>query len=482
MKVTIEPNKLSAVSALKALKDGVVSAEELVKSCFEEIEKKDKNLGCFLTLNKEEAIKKAKEIDKKRDYSKRLSGIPFAVKDVLSTRNLRTTAGSRMLEDYLPPFTATVVEKLEKEGAIIIGKTNCDAFAFGASGENSGFFPTRNPHDLTRVPGGSSSGSAAAVAADECLFALGTDTGGSIRQPSSFCGVVGIKPTYGRCSRYGLIAMASSFDCPGPIGKTVEDVALVLEIMAGHDPHDATSAKRAVPPFWKLTKQANRLFVKSLKIGLPRQYLSARIQKEVKKAVEKAAEKLEELGAKIDWIDLPHTEYAIAVYYILVPSEISANMARYDGIRFGHQSPKGKTAADLIINSRSEALEEEVKRRIIIGTHTLSVGYFDEYYLKAAKVRTLIIQDFRNAFDKVDLLLSPVSPTTAFKLGERTDDPLKMYLSDIFTVSANVAGIPAISIPFGKDKDGLPIGIQIMGKWFDEETILKVGKILENEK
>jgi aspartyl-tRNA(Asn)/glutamyl-tRNA(Gln) amidotransferase subunit A len=475
----LKPCKLNITTANRALRQKVISAQELVESCFKEIEKKDKELGCFLTLNKKAAIKKARQIDRDKKYPGKLSGIPLAVKDVLSTKGLRTTAGSRMLEDYYPPFTATVVKRLEEEGAIIIGKTNCDVFAFGASGENSGFFPTKNPHDLTRVPGGSSSGSAAAVAADECLFALGTDTGGSIRQPASFCGDVGIKPTYGRCSRYGLIAMASSFDCPGPITKTVEDAALVLEIMAGHDSHDATSAKEKVPPFQKLIEKTDESFAHSLKVGLPKQYFSDKTQEEIKEAVKKAAKELERLGAEVEWVNLPHTEYAIAVYYILVPSEISANMARYDGIRFGYQSKKGKRAADIIVNSRSEAFEEEVKRRIMIGTHTLSVGYFDDYYLKAAKVRTLVIRDFKTVFEKVDVLLSPISPTTAFKLGEKVDDPLKMYLSDIFTVSANVAGIPALSLPYGKDSQNLPIGIQIMGKWFDEETILKVGKILE---
>ena len=483
MEVKLEPSKLfSVTSAIDALRKGVVSAERLVEICFEKIEKEDEKIGAFLTLNKEGAIEKARAIDRRKDYSKKLAGIPVAIKDVLSTKGIRTTAGSKMLSDYIPPFTATVVKRLEEEGAIIIGKTNCDVFAFGASGENSGFFPTKNPHDLTRVPGGSSSGSAAAVAANECLFALGTDTGGSIRQPASFCGDVGVKPTYGRCSRYGLIAMASSFDCPGPITKTVEDAALVLEVMAGHDPHDATSAKEDVPPFSELLAKTDQEFLKSLRIGLPRQYFSDETQKEVKEAVKKAAKDLERLGASVDWVDLPHTEYAIAVYYMIVPSEISANMARYDGIRFGYQSKKGKDAMEITLNSRSEALEEEVKRRIMIGTHALSTGYFDAYYLKAAKVRTLIIEDFKRVFQKVDVLLSPVSPTTAFKLGEKVNDPLKMYLSDIFTVSANVAGIPALSVPYGKDQNNLPIGVQIMGKWFDEATILQVGKILEQER
>jgi len=469
-------NKLTIKSALKGLKQKSFSSYELVNDCLKRIEKIDKQLGAFLALNKNQALTKAAEIDNNGDFSKPLAGIPVCIKDVLVTKNLTTTAGSKMLENYLPPYSATVVNRLEKNGAIIIGKGNCDCFAFGASGENSGYYPTKNPWDTNRVPGGSSSGPAAAVAANQTIFSIGTDTGGSIRQPSSFCAVVGLKTTYGRSSRYGLIAMGSSFDTPGPLTKTVEDAATALQAITGNDPLDASSSSKPTNNYLVNLKKG----VKGLNLGLPKEYFTKGTDKDVNDAVKKAASHLESLGANLIEISLPHTKYALSVYYILVPSEISANMARYDGIRFGHRSKKGQDALDNIAHSRDETLEDELKRRIMIGAHTLSSGYYDQYYNKASKVRTLIIKDLKKAFTKVDAILSPTSPTTAFKLGEKNNDPLQMYLSDIFTVSANVAGIPGISVPAGFDNNGLPIGLQIMGNHFDEATILQIAHAYES--
>ena len=462
--------------AARGIKNGEFSSLELVSACWEKIKKTDQKIKSFLTLNKERAREAAKKVDSGKKNGL-LAGVPVAIKDVLSTKDIRTTAGSQMLENYRPAFHSTVVKKLLGQGAIIIGKTNCHAFAFDASRENSGYFPTRNPHDLTRVPGGSSSGSASAVAANQVIFSLGTDTGGSIRQPASFCGVVGLKPTYGRCSRWGLIPMGSSFDCPGPITKTVKDAALTLQVIAGKDDKEATSADKPVPQYSKGLKEN----IKGTKIGIIKEFISSSNQKEVNLAVEKAAQALKRRGAQIKTISLPHAKQAIAVYYILVPAEISANMSRFDGVRFGHQSKKGQIAFEKSAFSRSEAFEDEVKRRIMIGSYTLSAGYFDAYYLKASQVRTLIINDFQVAFSEVDAILSPVAPTTAFKIGEKISDPVKMYLADIFTVPANVAGIPAISLPMGQDKNNLPIGIQIMGKYFEEKTILKIAYNLEQE-
>jgi len=466
-------SQLTLVEAIKGIKKKYFNAKELALGCIETINTTDKEIGAFLTINKE-IIEQAEKTDKNKS-NKIIAGIPFAVKDVLSTKNIETTAGSKILKGYRPPLNATIVQKLLNENGIILGKTNCDAFAFGASGENSGFFPTRNPHNLNYVPGGSSSGSAAAVAANQTIFALGTDTGGSIRQPAAFCGVVGLKPTYGRCSRWGLISMASSFDCPGPITKTVEDAAIVMNIIAGKDNCDATSINKPVPNYLTNLKKG----VKNLRVGIVKEFINSKIQPEILKAVENAAKIFEKQGAKIETVSLPHNDYAISAYYVLVPAEISSNMARYDGIRFGPSSSKGKTALEKIAFTRGKFLEPEVKRRIMIGSYTLSAGYFDAYYLKASKIRTLIMEDFAHCFSKVDVLLGPVTPTTAFKLGEKLTDPVQMYLSDIFTVSANVAGIPAISIPFGKDKKNLPVGIQILGKHLDEATILQTAYLLE---
>ncbi len=447
-----------------------LSPQELWAECQKAIAEKDGKIHAFLTH--------ILQLQLPAEWQKtELKGIPFAVKDNLSTANLLTTAGSQILKGYRPPYTATVVERLQKAGGVILGKTNCDAFAFGASGENSGYGPTHNPYDLSRVPGGSSSGSAAAVAAGMAVFALGTDTGGSIRQPAAFCGVVGLKPTYGRCSRWGLIAMGSSFDVPGPLTRTVADAAFLLGLMAGYDKRDATSSQTPVENY---LAALNGSSVRGLRVGLVEEFFQHGLQPEIKKAVMRVADVLANNGAKLVRVHLPHLEEALAVYYVLVPAEISSNMARYDGIRFGWQSKRGKTAAAVTAFSRAEGFEMEVKRRILTGTYVLSAGYYDAYYLQASRVRTLVIQDFQELFNKVDVLLGPTTPTTAFKLGEKTADPVAMYLSDIFTVPANVAGLPAISLPFGRDQKNLPIGVQLIGNRFQEGEILRVAHFLEN--
>ena len=445
-------NKLSLKEAISGIKEKKFNSSELLADTKKQIREIDSKLFSFISFDEtaEKKLIEQERLGKQGELS--LPGIPFAVKEVLSSKDLRTTASSKILDNYIPPYEATVVKKLREAGAIIIGKTNCDAFAFGASTENSGFRPTKNPWDLERVPGGSSGGSAAAVAADECIFSLGTDTGGSIRQPSSFCSVTGLKPTYGACSRFGLLAMASSFDCPGPIGKTVEDIEIVFDLMRGKDKKDATSSE-----YVKKNQNNNR----ELKIGLPKEFFAKGIDFEVRDTVKEAAELLEKNGFIVEDVSLPHTDYAIAVYYILVPSEISSNMARYDGNRFGHQR---------------ETFEDEVKRRIMLGTYTLSAGYFDEYYLKALKVRALIQKDYLEAFEKVDLILGPVSPTPPFKIGEMVSDPLKMYMADILTVSANLAGIPGLALPCGFTKNNLPVGLQLLGPHFSEELLFEVGK------
>ncbi len=447
-----------------------LSPQELWAECQKTIAAKDEEIHAFLA--------RAQRLQLPKEWLKtELKGIPFAVKDNLSTASLPTTAGSQILRGYRPPYTATVVERLQKAGGVILGKTNCDAFAFGASGENSGYGPTHNPHDLNRVPGGSSSGSAAAVAAGMAVFALGTDTGGSIRQPAAFCGVVGLKPTYGRCSRWGLIAMGSSFDVPGPLTRTVADAAFLLGLMAGYDRRDATSSQVPVENY---LAALNDNSLRGLRVGLVEEFFQHGLQPEIKEAVMRAADILTNNGAKVVKAHLPHLEEALAVYYVLVPAEISSNMARYDGIRFGRQSKRGQTAAETTAFSRAEGFEMEVKRRILIGTYVLSAGYYDAYYLQASRVRTLVIRDFQKLFSKVDVLLGPTTPTTAFKLGEKTADPVAMYLSDIFTVPANVAGLPAISLPFGRDQKNLPIGIQLIGDLFQESKILRVAHFLEN--
>jgi aspartyl-tRNA(Asn)/glutamyl-tRNA(Gln) amidotransferase subunit A len=469
----------------RSLEKKEFSAVELTKAYLEKIEKEDKKINSFLTISDELAISQAKRIDEmiltKRELPP-LAGIPCAIKDVILVEGIKCTAGSKILENYVAPYDATVVKKLKEGGAIILGKTNLDEFAMGSSTENSAFFPTKNPLDLKRVPGGSSGGSAAAVAANFCLFALGSDTGGSIRQPASFCGIVGLKPTYGSVSRYGLIAFASSLDQIGPMTKNIEDAKIVFDVIKGKDEMDSTSINS------KFQIPNSKLEIKNLKIGVPKEYFVEGIEPEVEEKIKEAIKKYEEMGAKIVEISLPHTDYALPCYYIIAPSEASANLARYDGIKYGFSKiPNSKfqipNLLDVYLESRGKGFGPEVRRRIMLGTYSLSAGYYDAYYLRAQKVRTLIIKDFENAFEKVDLIFTPTSPTPAFKLGEKIDDPLKMYLSDIFTVSVSLAGLPAISIPVGSCRTSsgeMPVGLQIIGKSFQEEQIFEVAKIYEH--
>lgn len=458
------------------------SASNLTKNFLEKIDQKNKEIFAFLSINKDSAISQAKEIDKLISKNKNiplLAGIPCAIKDNILVKDLRCTAGSKILENYIAPYDATVIKKLKKEGVIILGKTNLDEFAMGSSTENSAFFPTKNPYDITRVPGGSSGGSAAALAADLCSFALGSDTGGSIRQPASFCGLVGLKPTYGAVSRYGLIAFASSLDQIGPFGKTVKDCQIVFDIIKGKDEMDSTS----VDIKSKVKSQDSKLKIKNLRIGVPKEYFVKGINKEVEKLIKEAIKKYEEMGAEVVEISLPHSEYALPCYYIIASSEASANLARYDGIKFGFSKYqksdiKNQTLLDIYLKTREEGFGAEVRRRIMLGTYVLSAGYYEAYYLRALKVRTVIKLDFEKAFKKVDVIFTPTSPTVAFKLGEKITDPLTMYLSDIFTASINLAGLPAVSIPIGKIGK-LPVGLQIIGKHFQENKILEIAKFHE---
>lgn len=468
-------NELTIKSAHNGLSKKKFSCVEITKACLDEIKKVDEKLNAFITVTEEEAIKEAQKIDEKiknGEKIKILEGVPCSLKDVFCAKGIKTTAASKILENYVPPFDATAVAKLKECGAVIVGKTNTDEFTQGGSTETSYFGVTKNPYDKERVAGGSSGGSAAAVAVNQCIYSLGTDTGGSIRQPAGFCGVVGLKPTYGRISRYGVMSMASSLDTIGTITKTVEDAAIILKELAGRDKNDATTSRTEVDDYPELIKQID---IKNLKIGIPKEYFIEGIDDEVKKTTEDSIKKLEKLGAEIIDISLPNTKYAIAVYYIITPSEVSSNMARYDGIRYGYRNENNKNLIEQYFKTRAQGFGDEVKRRIMIGTYALSAGYYDAYYGKAQKVRTLIKQDFTDAFKKVDIIITPTSPTPAFKIGENTQDPLKMYLADIFTVSMNLAGVPAISLPAGKTKNGLPVGIQLIGKHFDEKTILSAG-------
>src|SRR5208283_3967348 len=404
-----------------------------------------------------------------------LGGVPVGIKDVMSTRGVRTTAGSKILGHYIPPFDCTAVARLESAGAVVLGKTNCDEFAMGSSNENSAFRPVHNPRDLTRVPGGSSGGSAAAVAADMAVATLGSDTGGSIRQPASFCGVIGLMPTYGRVSRYGLIAFASSLDRIGPLAKTVKDAAIVLRTIAGRDAMDSTSADVPVPDYVAELEKP----VRGLKLGVAREYFGEGLDSEVRKSVEAAVQKLAKSGCEIVPVSLPHTAFAIPTYYIVATAEASSNLARFDGVRYGYRPADARTLSEMYRRSRDQGFGAEVKRRIMLGTYALSAGYYDAYYLKAQKVRTLLTRDFNEAFRKVDAIMTPTCPTASFRLGEKSDDPLAMYLADIYTVTADLAGIPGISVPCGKTKENLPIGLQILGKHFDEATILGLAHAYE---
>lgn len=455
-----------------------VSAVEATRAYLDRISKIEPRIRAYLTVIREGALAQAEAVDTARRAGGRLgplAGVPIALKDVLCTKGVRTTCASKILEPFVPPYDATVVERLRAAGTVFLGKTNMDEFAMGSSTENSGFQPTANPWDLGAVPGGSSGGSAAAVAADEAAGALGTDTGGSIRQPASLCGVVGLKPTYGRVSRYGLVAFASSLDQIGPLTKDVEDTALLLQVIAGRDPRDSTSADVPVPDY----RAALRGPVKGLRVGLPDEYFIEGMDREVEGAVREAMRVLEGLGARPEKVSLPHTDYAVGTYYLVATAEASSNLARYDGVKYGHRSRRAQDLIEMYQQTRREGFGPEVRRRIMLGTYALSAGYYDAYYLKALKVRTLIRQDFLEAFKRCDVILTPTSPTAAFRFGEKTADPLTMYLSDIFTISANLTGIPGISVPCGFTKAGLPIGAQLLGQPFDEARLLRAAYAYE---
>jgi aspartyl-tRNA(Asn)/glutamyl-tRNA(Gln) amidotransferase subunit A len=474
----MELTLLTIDAARSAVQERTTTALALAEAHYDRIQREDGQIGAFLTLSKERALEQADRIDRMAAEGKTLpplGGVPVGIKDVMSTRGVRSTAGSKILENYIPPYDCTAVARLEAAGAVVLGKMNCDEFAMGSSNENSAYRPVRNPRDLSRVPGGSSGGSAAAVAANMAVATLGSDTGGSIRQPASFCGVVGVMPTYGRVSRYGLIAFASSLDHIGPLAKTVKDAAIVLRTIAGRDPMDSTSADVPVPDYVvELDKP-----VRGMKLGVAKEYFGKGLDDEVRHAVEAAIDKLKGLGCEIVPVSLPHTPYAIPAYYLIATAEASANLARFDGVRYGHRARGVKTLSEMYRRSRDEGFGAEVKRRIMLGTYALSAGYYDAYYLKAQKVRTLLTRDFDEAFGKVDAIVTPTSPTAAFRLGEKSNDPLAMYLADIYTVTADLAGIPGISVPCGETKEKLPIGLQILGKHFDESTILRLAHAYE---
>jgi len=467
--------ELTACELVELLSRGEVSCREVAESVFSRIEKIDPVVQSFVTVTPELGLEKAAELDAEGAKGNGLlRGIPVAVKDNMCTRGVKTTCSSKILYNWVPPYNATVVEKLCRASYTPVGKTNMDEFAMGSSTENSGFFPTRNPWDLGRVPGGSSGGSAAAVAACEVPIALGSDTGGSIRQPASFCGVVGLKPTYGRVSRYGLVAFASSLDQIGPIARTVSDCALALQVIAGHDPRDATSVPLPVPNYLDALVPD----LKGIRLGKPVEYFGEGIDPRVRECVERAIEVMVGLGAECEEVSLPHTEYALPVYYIIAPSECSSNLARYDGVKYGFRTEDDVDMITMMERTRDQGFGAEVKRRIMLGTYALSAGYYDAYYLKAQKVRTLIKRDFDRAWEKVDVLVTPTSPTVAFEFGARTADPLQMYAADVCTIPVNLAGLPGISVPCGF-VDGLPVGLQIIGKAFDEETILRAAYAYE---
>ncbi len=478
--MTLAPEKAApTIDQIRgSIADRKATASELAKEFYLRIRKTDPEISAFLTLSEERAVAQAERIDKMASEGKPLpplAGVPVAIKDVMVTRDLRTTAGSKILEHFVPPYDCTAVARMEAAGAVVLGKLNCDEFAMGSSNENSAYRPVHNPHDTSRVPGGSSGGSAAAVAAGMAVATLGSDTGGSIRQPASFCGVVGLKPTYGRVSRYGLIAFASSLDHIGPFARTVKDAALVLRTIAGRDPMDSTSADLPVPDYVAELEKP----VQGLKVGVPKEYFGEGLDPEVRAAVENAIQKLAERGCDVVPIPLPHTEYAIPTYYIVATAEASSNLARYDGVRYGYRAPKVRTLSEMYRSTRHGGFGLEVKRRIMLGTYVLSAGYYDAYYLKAQKVRTLLTRDFDEAFKKVDVIAAPTSPTPAFKIGEKANDPLAMYLADIYTVTANLAGIPGISVPCGMSHEKLPIGLQLLGRHFDEATVLRVAHAYE---
>jgi aspartyl-tRNA(Asn)/glutamyl-tRNA(Gln) amidotransferase subunit A len=468
---------LTIHEAAELLRRREITSLELTESVLHRIQETEPHLNAFITITADLALAQARQADERleRGEAHPLTGVPAAIKDIICTKGVRTTCGSHMLENYIPPYDATAIERLRRVGMVMVGKTNMDEFAMGSSGENSAFGPTHNPWDLERVPGGSSSGSAAAVAAQQCIYSLGSDTGGSIRQPAALCGVVGLKPTYGRVSRYGLVAFASSLDQIGPITKDVRDAALVLGVIAGHDPLDSTSAPVAVPDYTAALVPD----LKGVRVGVPKEYLGEGLDKGSREAVMAAIGVLQELGAEIDWeVSLPTTPYALACYYIIAPGEASANLARYDGVKYGFSYTEGASMWENMEKTRQYGFGMEVKRRIMLGAYALSAGYYDAYYLKALRVRTLICREFEAAFQSHDVLVTPVSPTPAFRLGEKVHDPLQMYLSDIFTIPINIAGLPAISVPCGFSQ-GLPVGLQIIGRPFEEATVLRVAYAYE---
>ncbi len=472
-------NELTIHELQDKLKRKEVSAREIVDDVFKRIDAVEGRVRSYITLMRESAYREAESADRNIRAGRigPLTGIPIALKDILCTKGVRTTCGSRILERFVPPYDATVVEKLRGAGAVFVGKTNMDEFAMGSSTETSYFGITKNPWDLERIPGGSSGGSASAVAADECIAATGSDTGGSIRQPAALCGVVGLKPTYGRVSRFGLVAFASSLDQIGPFTKDVEDCAILMNVIAGHDPRESTSVPREVPDY----REFLRKDIRGWTVGIPKEYFIEGIDAEVMAAIRKTISVLESLGARCEEISLPHTDYCVATYYIIAPAEASSNLARYDGVRYSYRSQDVRDLLEMYKRSRSEGFGAEVKRRIMIGTYALSSGYYEAYYKKASQVRALIKRDFDEAFKKCEVILTPTSPTPAFRIGEKMDDPLQMYLSDVFTISANLAGIPGISIPCGFTGGGLPIGVQFLGAHFEEGKLLQVSAAYERE-
>lgn len=470
-------NELTIRQAQAGLRKKKFTAVELTTACLDRIKTRNKDINAFITVCEDSALAEARVADGllRAGQDGPLTGIPFAVKDAICTAGVRSTAAAKILDNYIPPFDATVIAKIRKQGGVLLGKNNCDTFGHGASNENSMYGLVRNPRDLSKVAGGSSGGSAAAVADNMCIYSIAEDTGGSIRQPASFCGVVGLRPSYGRNSRYGIMPMGSSLDTVGPITKTVEDTAIIMENIAGQDALDATTVPEAVPDYAKIISKK----LKGVKIGIPAEYFSqAGLDDEVKKITEKQIKKLKDLGCKIQEVSLPHTKYSIAVYYIIVPSEDSSNLGRMDGIRYGVRV-KGKNLYDLYARSRAAGLPEEVKRRILIGTYALSAGYYDAYYKKAQTVRTLIKKDFDEVFKKVDALITPTSPFPAFNVGEKNDDPLALYMADVMVSPAAVAGMPALSVSAGENSAGLPVGTQIIGPRLGEEMVLRIGHNLE---
>jgi aspartyl-tRNA(Asn)/glutamyl-tRNA(Gln) amidotransferase subunit A len=469
---------LTLAEARSAVVEGRISAVALAQEHYERIATVDGEIHSYLALTRERAIAQAERVDaaaKVGDPLGPLAGVPVGIKDVLAMRGVSTTAGSRILEGYHPPYDATVVAKLEAAGAVLLGKLNCDEFAMGSSNENSAYGPVRNPRAMDRVPGGSSGGSAAAVAAGLCVASLGTDTGGSIRQPAAFCGVVGVLPTYGRVSRYGLIAFASSLDRVGPFTRSVADAAVMLEVLAGSDVMDSTASSQPVANYTAETAKG----VEGLRIGVPEEYFGEGLDPEIRAAIERTLDQLRGAGCTIHKVSLPHTRYAVPTYYVLATAEASSNLSRFDGVRFGLRAAESNTLSSMFRNTRDEGFGAEVKRRILLGTYVLSAGYYDAYYRKAQQVRTLLTRDFVEAFAQVDAIVAPVTPTPAFKLGEKTDDPLQMYLEDIYSVAASLAGICGMSVPCGETQAGLPIGVQVLGNHFDEATMMRVGAAIE---